>query len=410
MAKKRETKVLSDPQIRHWIAAGVPVAKSDGDGLTFTLSAKGAASWILRFSHGGRRHELTLGSYPDLLISAARKLAAARRVEVQQGINPATERRKEKARQNWSVRQLVKNYRELALPTLSDSTQRSYGRNLKRIEAAIGAMPVTDVAACDIVGVIERYDTLGWVEAQMLLVTMKVLFKHAAGRKLVDANPCHGVELSALRGERPDPKKRLKLMEAEIHTVMNAKMNRENALAMRVLLATGVRVSELYTAQWENVDLDAGNWRLPRSKTGPEMDIPLAPAVVQWFRELRVLAGESAFVLPGRRLSNGDGHVGKDTIAAAIDFWITTHKPEVRRFTPHDLRSTLRSHMRPLGVGRDIAEMLLNHKLQGIEGIYDRHTYYEERRAALETWAQFLLTCEAGKPWNVTPIRKTAYA
>lgn len=405
---KRQTKVLSDVQLRHWIAEGKSAAKSDGDGLTFTLSPSGAASWVLRFSHGGRRHELTLGSYPDLSLTAARKLAAARRVEVQQGINPATEKRKEKSRKHWSVRQLVKNYRELALPALAASTQRSYERNLKRIEAAIGAMTVADVAARDVVAVIERNDALGWVEAQMLLVTLKVLFRHAAGRKLIDANPCSGVELSALRGERPEPKKRLMLTEAEIHAVMVAQMSRENALAVRVLLATGVRVSELYTAQWQHIDLDAGNWHLPKSKTDTEMDIPLAPAVVEWFRELRVLAGESAFVLPGRRLSNGDGHISKDTLAAAIAFWINEHKPKVRRFTPHDLRSTLRSYMKPLGVGRDVAEMLLNHKLKGVEGIYDRHTYYDERRAALELWASFLVNCEAGIPWNVTPLRKSA--
>lgn len=405
---KRKTKVLSDVQLRHWIAEGAPVAKSDGDGLTFTLSPAGAASWILRFSHGGRRHELTLGSYPDLSLTAARKFAAARRVEVQQGINPAAQKRKEKSRKNWSVRQLATNYRELALPSLSASTQRSYERNLKRIEAAIGAIPVAEVASRDVVAVIERNDALGWVEARMLLVTMKVLFRHAAGRKLIDANPCSGVELTALRGERPEPKKRLMLTETEIHAVMTARMSRENALAMRVLLATGVRVSELYTAQWQHVDLAAGNWHLPKSKTGPEMDIPLARAVVEWFRELQVLAGNSAFVLPGRRLSNGNGHISKDTLAAAIAFWIDEHKPEVRRFTPHDLRSTLRSHMKPLGIGRDVAEMLLNHKLKGIEGIYDRHTYYEERRAALELWASFLTTCETGKPWNITLLRKSA--
>ncbi|WP_157877114.1 Arm DNA-binding domain-containing protein [Cupriavidus taiwanensis] len=68
---KRESKVLSDVQLRHWIAEGSPVAKSDGDGLTFTLSAADAASWVLRFSHGGRRHELTLGSYPDLSLGGA---------------------------------------------------------------------------------------------------------------------------------------------------------------------------------------------------------------------------------------------------------------------------------------------------------------------------------------------------
>jgi integrase len=86
--------------------------------------------------------------------------------------------------------------------------------------------------------------------------------------------------------------------------------------------------------------------------------------------------------------------VSKDTVRESIDYWIRQYKPKVRRFTPHDLRSTMKSHMRALGVPRDISEMCLNHKLAGVEGIYDQHTYYSERRRALLTWVQFLMTCE----------------
>lgn len=61
---KIHTNLLTDIQIRKWIRAGSPVAKSDGGGLTFTLSHAGAAAWVLRFTHGGRRQEVTLGRYP----------------------------------------------------------------------------------------------------------------------------------------------------------------------------------------------------------------------------------------------------------------------------------------------------------------------------------------------------------
>jgi hypothetical protein len=53
----------------------------------------------------------------------------------------------------------------------------------------------------------------------------------------------------------------------------------------------------------------------------------------------------------------------------------------------------MKSHMRSLGISRDISEMCLNHKLQGVEGIYDQYSYYEERRVALQTWADFLEKC-----------------
>ena len=64
---------LSDVQLRSWVKAGEPLAKSDGDGLTFTLSAKGVASWVLRYRHGGKAKELTLGRYPDLPLVKARQ-------------------------------------------------------------------------------------------------------------------------------------------------------------------------------------------------------------------------------------------------------------------------------------------------------------------------------------------------
>ena len=67
----------------------------------------------------------------------------------------------------------------------------------------------------------------------------------------------------------------------------------------------------------------------------------------------------------------------------------------MRRFTPHDLRSTVKSHLRALGVPRDISEMCLNHKLSGVEGIYDRHTYFGERREALGKWADVLQAIDA---------------
>jgi len=73
---------------------------------------------------------------------------------------------------------------------------------------------------------------------------------------------------------------------------------------------------------------------------------------------------------------------------------------KVRRFTPHDLRSTARSHLAALGVSVIVAERCLNHALGGLLAVYDQHDYLSERRAALEIWTDFLVACEAGKAWN----------
>lgn len=391
---KVQTNLLTDIQLRKWIRAGAPVAKSDGGGLTFTLSVGGTATWVLRFRHGGRRQEVTLGRYPDVTLAAARLSASKKRVAIMDGVNPADEVRKTKAHRDWTMRELIRDYRELVLCNLANSTQVSYGRNLKRIENGMGAMSVQSVGPADVVAQIENVKA-GWVELFTLWCVLRGLFKHATGKKIIFANPCAGIELNAIIGKRPEVRKRLMLTADEIKTLMNAKMKTENLLSIKILLATGTRAAELFTAQRQHVFIDEARWHIPSSKTGPGMDIPLAPCVVLWFKELIEIAGNSAFVLPARQRTRidryeGDAHLSKDTIRESIDYWIEDHEPEIRRFTPHDLRSTMKSHMRKLGVSRDISEMCLNHKLPGIEGIYDQHSYYEERRSALTTWANYL--------------------
>ena len=75
-------------------------------------------------------------------------------------------------------------------------------------------------------------------------------------------------------------------------------------------------------------------------------------------------------------------------------------------FTIHDFRRTARSHLAALGVDPVIAERCLNHKIKGVEGIYNRYQYFEERKQALTVWAELLTTLEKGNNYNVEPIRK----
>ncbi|WP_203468286.1 DUF6387 family protein [Dechloromonas sp. TW-R-39-2] len=296
---KIQSNLLTDIQLRKWVRAGLPVAKSDGAGLTFTLSAAGAATWVLRYQHGGRRQEVTLGRYPDVSLAAARLNATKKRLALIDGVNPADEVRKTKAHKDWTVRELIKDYRELVLTNLADSTQRSYGRNLKRIENGMGAMSVQSVGPADVVAQIERVKT-GWVELFTLWCVLLGIFKHATGKKLIFASPCAGIQLEAIIGKRPEIKKRLMLSAEELAVLMNAHMKPDNLLSVKILLATGVRISELFTALRENVFITEARWHIPQSKTGPAMDIPLVPCVIEWFKELFELAGNSVYVLPAR--------------------------------------------------------------------------------------------------------------
>lgn len=397
------TPTIKNSETGDVVKLAMPLARSDGGGLTFTLSLSGTATWILRYRIAGRARELTIGNFPDVGLSEARKIAREKRAQIDRSGDPALDKRRTKALalQDWTVRQLIDDYREKILADLGSSTQKGYGRSLVRLQNRLGSYAVARVSSLDIVELIELVDA-PWSESRMLLTTARMLFKHAAGRRLVVTNPCTGIDLTALMGKRPLKRKRLMLSRDELREVMGAEMNRENALAIRLLLATAVRSNELRTAKWSQFDFDRDIWSIPASKTGPGIQIPLSPPVTSWLRELKQRAGKSDFVLPVRgdyknASAKGDRPINPNTIGAAVEFWLSTYAPAVRRFTPHDLRSTAKSQMRALGVPRDISEMCLNHKLPGIEGIYDVHTYFEERKQALTVWANFLveIDCEA---------------
>ena len=63
----------------------------------------------------------------------------------------------------------------------------------------------------------------------------------------------------------------------------------------------------------------------------------------------------------------------------------------VVRWHFHDLRRTFRSHARSVGIDRDVAELMLNHKREGLEGIYNRAQELELRAAGFKAWEDFLV-------------------
>lgn len=417
----RRGNLLDDVQIRRWIAKGAAIARSDGDGLTFTLSSAGTATWVLRYRVSGvRRKEITLGNYPDLTLAAARKLARERRVDVDQGKDPAADKKvlKMRTQMAWTVRELISDYKEkkLTTPPLAEGTVYYRKWDLdKIIGPKLGSMEVRHVTPADIVHVIES-SKRSWTICKRLLTSAKLLFAHACGKRLINVNPCVGIDLTALMGARPPIRKRVMLAEDELRALLKdiSDIGVENGLAFRILLATCVRSIELAKARWEHIDFELGTWWVPAEsvKTRTGFLVPITPTVAEWFKSLQCLSGDSPWVLPARtdrrRKRVGDTHVGKTTLWAAITRAFDRGDIDVRRFTPHDTRSTAKGHMRNMGIPNDITEIALNHALKGMEAVYDVREEIPERRQALEKWAAFIEACETGRPWNVQPIRRVA--
>jgi integrase len=402
----KTTHLLTDIQLRQWTKQADPVAKADGGGLTFTLSAAGTATWILRYRSGSKRKELTLGNYPDISLSNARRLASLHRAAVDGGIDPAkekAERKQKEANPEWNIKKLAEDYRAKRLTPDAFAAVTLYYRNsdLDRvIIPKLGKRLISSVTGPDIVKMLRDVDDT-WTISKRVLTTASKLFDHAAGLQLVHINPCVGISLVSLLGPRPPIKKRVMLSKDDLRTLLATvdTLGTANGLALRVLLATCVRTNELVTATWDNIDFEEGTWFVPDllTKTRNGFYVPLTAPVVGWLRQLQALAGDSPFVLPARIARKQGQPITTRTLWAAIDRAFDTGRLTVTKFTPHDARSTAKGHMLNLGVSNDDSERALSHIVGGVRGIYDVREEIPEKRVALQIWADFLLSLSQPK-------------
>jgi integrase len=402
---------LSDVQVRNWIKAGQSVAKADGGGLTFTLSAKRTAAWVLRYRFGGKPRELTIGRYPEITLAKARELATEARARIQQGADVAREKQKasiERAAAK-SFRQLAIDYMERAFPALAANTIKQRRHHVEDIIIPkLGSLAARDVTTADVVALIEAVGGRSQSVAELVFTGVSEIFKHGVARHTVTANPCAGISVSAICGKREPKRQRLKLTADELRAILPAlpSIGGQNAVTVKILLATCTRIGELARAEWAHVDFDRAEWFVSdaNSKTGKGFTVPLSPAVVGWFKELQAFSCGSLFVLPARQTRRklkhgGEVHFEQRALNSMLHKLCDKLGDKVRRFTPHDLRSTARSHLAALGVHVIVAERCLNHSLGGLIAVYDQHDYMTERRAALEIWADFILACEADRVW-----------
>ena len=155
---------------------------------------------------------------------------------------------------------------------------------------------------------------------------------------------------------------------------------------IRLALILGQRVGEITGMRREEIEINLAVWTLPeeRVKNGVAHSVPLPEIAVAIIRPR--LNAKARFVFPGR---SGTAPL----VATAPNRAVQRNIKQLglARFTIHDLRRTVNSHMARLGITSDIRARLLNHvsgrRASVTEGVYNVHQYDNEKRRALEIWA-----------------------
>ena len=418
---------LTDIEIRGWIKAGERFeGRADGDGLYLRFrEGDTGATWRFRYRFNGKQRVMNLGSYAVLSLANARKAAKDLSARVAMGYDVAGEKQE---RKRDAVAKIEEDKNALTVAQLADEyfERMILGRwkypNIVRsriendIKPQIGKMKAEDVKPRDIDTMIQTVVKRGAPTiANDVLRWAKRIFDFGIKRHVVEHNPASAFDL-ADAGGKEDARDRW-LTREEIIKLFQAMRDKAgtftigNLYAVRLLLLLAVRKEELIAAQWREFDLDAAMWHLPeeRTKTSAAIDIPLPATAVETLRELQRLACSSAYVFPARKMqSRMVPHIDLNTLNAALAKHIKPILKDVPNFTIHDFRRTARTHLAALGIEPHIAERCLNHKLKGIEGIYNRHDYYDERRKALDEWSRLLSALEKGRvDYNVIQLKKS---
>ncbi|MBI6528329.1 tyrosine-type recombinase/integrase [Proteus vulgaris] len=402
---------LTDKEIKAWIRSGERFeGKADGNGLYLCYrKTYKYPVWRFRYKYSGLSRVMVLGSYIDLSLAKARELTKELSARVSLGYDVAMEKKERKAEA------LAKIESEKNAIKLSDLASEYYQRQIlprwkhpdilrrridKDINPHIGHMKLEDIKPRHIDNMLKNIVDRGAPTiATDVLRWVRRMFDYAIKRQMIEINPCSAFEVSDAGGKEIPRDRWLTREELTIvlKTFRTSSISRQNEISFKILLALCLRKMELCGAQWSEFNFDKSVWHFPaeRSKNGDAIDIPLCPTVVDWFIELKSIACGSTYVLPARKMqSRMIPHIQESTLSVALAKVRRALPSNITNFTIHDFRRTARTHLASLGVDPFVAERCLNHRIKGVEGIYNRHDYFEERKIALKKWCDLLVLLE----------------
>jgi integrase len=263
----------------------------DGEvkGFGLRVTKAGARAFILNYRVRGVERRLTIGSFPDWSVSAAREEASRLKREIDRGRDPMGERHEERAAP--TVDELCDRYLdEHAARKRPGSRREDEGLIRQWIRPDLARRKVADVRLVDIEALHRKITRSGTpYRANRVLALLSKMFGLAVRWEMRPDNPVRGVERNPehkrSRYLRPDEVRRLTQVIAK-HP------NRAGAEAIRLLLLTGARRGEVLGLRWDQLDFEAGAWTKPSSltKQNAEHRVPLSAPALQVLSTIRAEA------------------------------------------------------------------------------------------------------------------------
>lgn len=365
---------------------------ADGQGLWLVKSGKARGKWVLRIFVAGKRREMGLGGWPEVSIAEARERAAAARKTGRDLTDPIEARRKAKrVAHRLSVKEAIEDCFDARKAQLKGEGVAGRWKSPLDVHVIpkIGSTAIEDVDQ----HVLKELLASIWHEkpeaAVKALNRMSLTIKHAAALGLsVDMQAC--MKARALLGAQRRTTTHipsLPYQDAPAFYQWLCTVDGVSALALRFLMLTCARTSEVRLATFDEID---GNvWTLPagRTKTGVERRIPLTAEALRVVELCRKRSKHYLF----------PAHRGQPISDAAMATLMKRNDYEAR---PHGFRATFRTWCEEAtNADYETKESALGHVVDvGVAGAYQRSDRFEKRRSLLRDWTKTLSRTRVSQP------------
>lgn len=388
-------------------------------GFGVKITPAGRRVYVLQYRLGGRGapvKRFTIGQHgvftPEQARAEARRLAAM----VTQGVDPSGAKQE---RNRQAVDLAFPKYAERFLSLyVRDNWKASYSsaESILRLHVTplLKSKALPAIRRADLVAVLDGIPQSQPALRRLVFAVMRRLFRWAVSRGDILISPVDGMEAPA-----GAPSRDRVLADDELKAVWQASEGLGYPFGpfYRLLIVTAQRREEVGGLAWDELDRDASLWTLPaaRAKNGAVNLVHLSPLAMALLDDLAALAGCEAGKWPARGLvfsTTGKTAIsgyskGKARLDAAV-----SQLAQVEAWRVHDLRRTTATGLQRLGIRFEVVEAVLNHisgSKSGIAGIYQRHDWRDEKRAALNAWSAFvsdLLT--ASDQTHVVPLARAS--
>lgn len=404
---------LTDTFVKNIKPTDKPAGDKHADGAGMYLLVKSAGKyWRFNYRFDGKRKTLALGVYPEISLVKARKRREDARKLLADGIDPAQARTNDRQAKAIAATNTFEAVAKLWLSKIaasrSASTQDKVTAWLEHdVYPALGKIPIAEIKPRDVLAAVQKMEARGAIDsAHRVKQVCGQIFRFGVAHDLVerdvtaDLKGALSVVVKAHHAAITEPKQAGALMRA----IFDYKGHPAAVTALKLAPLLFVRPGELRAAEWEEIDLDAAEWRIPPSKMKMKVEhlVPLSAQAVGLLRELHPATGHGKYVFPSLRTSQAC--MSENTVNAALRGM--GYPKEV--MTGHGFRAMARTIMdEVLGERVDLIEHQLAHAVKDVNGrAYNRTAHLPARREMMQRWSDYLDKLRAGA--DVIPLRGTA--